>query len=210
MVRHIRNDQNPEAVLAHMEARNALALNLNISQNLSLAVILVNLLHSTGSLQEIITLAMDSITRSQLPRPQALQHLRNRIVHISLLEAILSRLPKQMRLGSEVSPLSIGSANGSTPSTEPSTSGVQVGAAICAATSDDRPPICVRAGTWTTITSSDQAVSHLVSLFLAWINPTWRFVEEDLFLKGKPTLVRCNNAKTICNAIVDRTLNVIS
>jgi hypothetical protein len=51
---------------------------------------------------------------------------------------------------------------------------------------DDYPsPHQVPATPWTTITESDEAVSHLVSLFLAWINPNWRFVEQDLFLHGE-------------------------
>lgn len=34
------------------------------------------------------------------------------------------------------------------------------------------------------MTDSDEAVSHLVSLFLCVINPFWRLVEEDAFLRA--------------------------
>ncbi|KAF2169515.1 hypothetical protein M409DRAFT_52055 [Zasmidium cellare ATCC 36951] len=49
---------------------------------------------------------------------------------------------------------------------------------------DGQPIHQVSARPWTAITTSDEAVSHLVSLFLAWMNPTWRFVEQDIFLRG--------------------------
>jgi hypothetical protein len=48
------------------------------------------------------------------------------------------------------------------------------------------PPQAVTALPWTSVVDSDEAVSHLISVFLAWVNPTWRFVEADLFLRGRP------------------------
>jgi hypothetical protein len=49
----------------------------------------------------------------------------------------------------------------------------------------DQPPFPVPAAPWTALTTDDEAVSHLVSLFIVWINPTWRFLETDLFLMGE-------------------------
>ncbi|KAI5371147.1 hypothetical protein Slin15195_G020190 [Septoria linicola] len=49
---------------------------------------------------------------------------------------------------------------------------------------DDTPPYSVPARPWINITADDEAISHLVSVFFAWINPTWRFVEQDLFLQA--------------------------
>jgi hypothetical protein len=45
------------------------------------------------------------------------------------------------------------------------------------------PPTWVPAAPWLAGTS-DWMVSHLVSLFFAYLNQSWRYVEQDLFLKG--------------------------
>jgi hypothetical protein len=46
------------------------------------------------------------------------------------------------------------------------------------------PTFWVPASPWTSLTANDEAVSHLVTIFLTYINPYWRCVEEDLFLKS--------------------------
>ena len=46
------------------------------------------------------------------------------------------------------------------------------------------PTFWVSASPWTSLTANDHAVSHLVTIFLTYINPYWRCVEEDLFLKS--------------------------
>lgn len=48
----------------------------------------------------------------------------------------------------------------------------------------DGPKYWVPAKPWTNATDSDETVSELVSTFLTWMNPFWRLVEEDLFLKA--------------------------
>jgi hypothetical protein len=47
-----------------------------------------------------------------------------------------------------------------------------------------RPTFWVPASPWTSLTANDDAVSHLVTIFLTYINPYSRCVEEDLFLKS--------------------------
>ena len=48
----------------------------------------------------------------------------------------------------------------------------------------DGPLFWVPAAPWVTIIHNEFAVSHLISIFFATINPYWRFLEEDLFLRG--------------------------
>lgn len=48
----------------------------------------------------------------------------------------------------------------------------------------EAPPHQVPTLPWTTFDVDDDAVSHLVSLFLNWVNPAWCYVEPGLFLKG--------------------------
>lgn len=66
----------------------------------------------------------------------------------------------------------------------------------------DVAPHWVPAAPWSTTLSDDDAVSHLISLFLVWINPTWRFVEADLFLKGTIKLLRGLHLASTCQDVV--------
>lgn len=150
---------------------------------LALEAFLINLAHSTGPLHDVVRLAMDSTTLIQLPNPRDFNRLRNSIVHLPHLEAMLQR-----------SSMSVGNlllASDSGPATVPSLTARPHKSNELKDGPDDAPveeeylPHYVPAAPWTNITSSDEAVSHLVSVFLTWINPTWRFVEADLFLLGR-------------------------
>lgn len=46
------------------------------------------------------------------------------------------------------------------------------------------PPVKVPAKPWTAVTDDDDLVSHLISLWLQYVNPFFRAVEEDLFVKA--------------------------
>lgn len=46
------------------------------------------------------------------------------------------------------------------------------------------PKYSLRASPWTQVPISDAAFSHLISLFLAFVNPYWRLVEKDEFLSA--------------------------
>lgn len=46
------------------------------------------------------------------------------------------------------------------------------------------PPIQVPAKPWTTVTDDDDLVSHLISIWFAWIHPWFRWVEADLFIEA--------------------------
>lgn len=47
----------------------------------------------------------------------------------------------------------------------------------------DIPPFSVPATPWTTITSDDGLVSHLVSLWLTWCHPVWNCLDRGLFIR---------------------------
>jgi hypothetical protein len=101
------------------------------------------------------------------------------------MENMLSQMPKQL------SPVPLVLPN---KAEQPSSAGIQSTIAMQdlypqdGTESSDTPPHQVPAAPWTTLTSDNDAVSHLVSLFLAWLNPGWRFVEADIFLRGKANL----------------------
>lgn len=66
------------------------------------------------------------------------------------------------------------------------------------------PKYSLRASPWTNVSISDAAFSHLISLFLAFVNPYWRFVEKDEFLAalqlGDTTSEFCS--KTLVHAML--------
>jgi hypothetical protein len=77
-----------------------------------------------------------------------------------------------------------------------------------AGTAEQRSPLLpkysLRASPWTHVSISDAAFSHLISLFLAFVNPYWRFVEKDEFLAalqlGDTTSEFCS--KTLVHAML--------
>lgn len=66
------------------------------------------------------------------------------------------------------------------------------------------PKYSLRASPWTQVPISDAAFSHLISLFLTFVNPYWRFVEKDEFLTalqlGDTTSEFCS--KTLVHAML--------
>ena len=186
IVRWIRSGHTADAIV--QSASTGFAVTPVDSEKHALDTLLINLAHSTGSLRQILRLAMvvsTGLPRVEAPDPQRFQLLRNRIVHFSHMENMLSQMPKQL------SPVPLVLPN---QAEQPSSAGIQSTIAMQdlylqdGTESSDIPPHQVPAAPWTTLTSDDDAVSHLVSLFLAWLNPGWRFVEADIFLRGKAKL----------------------
>ncbi|KAM0714321.1 hypothetical protein Q7P37_010108 [Cladosporium fusiforme] len=178
IVRRIRLGHSPESILHFVQTRDA-ALVLPDPHRIALEMFLVNLAHSTGSLQDVVRLAMDSTTLVQLPSPEDFRVLCNRIVYLPFLDALLRRSSGQVHRDLPASPRAITRS----PLIDDQTESDQQQETLDGDMYRDQyPPHCVPAAPWTKITTSDEAVSHLVSVFLTWINPTWRFVEADLFL----------------------------
>jgi len=46
------------------------------------------------------------------------------------------------------------------------------------------PPIQVPAKPWTTVTTDDDFVSHLISLWFAWAHQWWHWVDKESFLEA--------------------------
>lgn len=183
IVRWIRSGHTADAIV--QSASTGFAVTPVDSERHALDTLLINLAHSTGSLRQILRLAMmvsTGLPRIEAPDPRRFQLLRNRIVHFSYMENMLSQMPKQL------SPVPLVLPN---KAEQPSSAGIQSTIAMQdlypqdGTESSDTPPHQVPAAPWTTLTSDNDAVSHLVSLFLAWLNPGWRFVEADIFLEVK-------------------------
>lgn len=184
----IRCGENLEEILKLMQTDDATLL-MQDSRRLAHERFLVALAHSTGSLRDIISLAastLDPTAKVRLPHPRDFLVLRNRIVHLPNVKTLLHR--SEQVCNELPVPLLADASNPSVRNALPGLDASNYCAGGNDPTSENHPPHEVPAAPWTTITASDEAVSHLVSLFLAWINPTWRFVEQDLFLHGECTM----------------------
>lgn len=189
IVRCIRSGQNAQAIVKHMRTKTDHA-GLDM-QRYALQTFLINLAHSTGSLREIVRLAVSISAPGngvQVPAPGVFKGLCNRIVLFSYMEDMLRPLPRASRAPS----LLLGSIGSSVTESLNHDARHMASSQNVAdrdpANISDMPPCPVSAAPWTTLTADDDAVSHLVSLFLIWINPTWRFVEVDVFLYGNQPL----------------------
>lgn len=183
IVRWIKCGRSPGAILKFIDSGDRTSI-LPDSSKLARECLLVSLAHSTGSLVDITRLAaltLDPFTRITLPLPEEWSIFRNRIMHLSYVRVTARQLQLEPKPPPPLPPAPDATDHPRLALLEPERrlSGAHVLDGV------DKPPYRVPAAPWTTVTTSDDAVSHLVSLFFSWINPAWRFVEQDLFLQGK-------------------------
>ena len=130
---------------------------------------IIALAQSTAPLDEIVDMAASTLTPSiqiSLPPLASYRPLRDRIVTLDTMRNMLAAANRdhrsmQERVGrdsSGVHRVPDGAYSG--------------------------PTFWVPASPWTSFTVNDDAVSHLVTIFLTYINPYSRCVEEDLFLES--------------------------
>ncbi|KAF2719517.1 hypothetical protein K431DRAFT_321677 [Polychaeton citri CBS 116435] len=125
---------------------------------------LVSLLQSTGSLQDVVNTASTAFnqqTRVVLPDGDAYKPLRDCIITLEALSGVLENIDGTQHL------IESGELRDYRESSETFSYG---------------PIHWVSATPWTDLPCSDYGVSHLISLYFAFLNPYWRFVEEDLDL----------------------------
>lgn len=189
VIRHMRNGLPPADVLKF--ARSLRSVNsappASKSERVVHESLLIRLAHSTASLRDVVHFAIMVLNRSDsagdaMPlKPVDHYVLRNRIVHLRYLEDIVQRADEDDgRRSSRLLDDGRGSADRATPADSNRSQSVWDDTS-----DDDSIPHRVPAAPWMSISADDEAISHLVSLYFAWINPTWRFLEADLFLQGK-------------------------
>ena len=185
ILRRIRGGHDADAIVQAMAVK-APDSAIPAIRGLAIEAFLVNLAHSTGSLKEVITYATSKLSPSAygaLPNPLDYSLLRNRTVRLLYVEALFQRIERSNnRLPAPIMRSITNFSAERSPSTlDPLDDPLEYDSNFSIY---DSPPHLVPALPWTNIATSDAAVSHLISLFLAWINPSWRFVEQDLFLRG--------------------------
>lgn len=128
---------------------------------------LLHLVKTSATLQDMLEIATPFLSSSDkrlsLPRADAFETLKDRMIDAETMKGIVKDA------NSHWSPQQLPEPRNSLSSPDGTYSG---------------PTFWVPAQPWTRLTSNDEAVSHLVSLFLTFHNPSWRLVEEDLFLQG--------------------------
>lgn len=129
---------------------------------------LIALCQSTASLWEVVQAAKSTFspeTRINLPDSKAFQPLRDYIITLDTLGEVVA----------EANPDETSYAQG--------LSSISESSCFVPDGSHDGPLFWVPASPWTTVIGNDEAVSQLVSTFLTMLNPYWRYLEEDLFLR---------------------------
>lgn len=163
----IRDGHSPESVLRYarhqLTDRPTRRYEQRLRQNF-----LINLVQSTAPLDQILHAAcvvVDPASRITLPSEEMYRPFQDRILSLERLCSMLdvSGANESLHLGSKQRRLSDHDID--------ILSGAYSG-----------PVFWVPTHPWTKTMDNNNAISHLVSLFLTMLNPYWRFVEEDLFL----------------------------
>ncbi|KAM0713477.1 hypothetical protein Q7P37_010439 [Cladosporium fusiforme] len=145
IVQHIRDGLCPEQIVALAKRRDtspAPCDSLSAHNRL-----LVSLLHSTGSLQDLVRLAVRFTTNAQLPGPWDFQELRNRVVHLPMIQEIMRDSSVRLSISSPTRILGGATVSVST-SAQSGTKTLKDAYTVC-------PPHRVPASPWTTITDDD-------------------------------------------------------
>lgn len=185
IVQQIRAGHSAGTIVQYASTGNVLPV--SDPQQYALHTFLVNLAHSTGSLRQVARLSM-SISQAtlgtRLPSPEDFNMLCNRIVQFSYMDEML----RATQHVNSVPILRLDGAGQSAIADARGSVALQSELIPRDVGAPDDPPYRAPAVPWSNTLSDPDAVSHLISVFLVWINPTWRFVEADLFLKGNAKL----------------------
>lgn len=167
IVHRIRSGQQVESILRRIEHGDIHDPLPTLYERNRRQSFIVALAQTVEPLEDIVDLAasvLNPYVRLNLPPTEAWQRLRDRIVTLETLCGVLGEANPNRRFLERETDRSISVDN--------------------PFVSHYGPLFWVPASPWTRLTSSDETVSHLVSLFLSYTNPFWRFVEDDLFLRA--------------------------
>lgn len=170
VLRRLRAGTDVDTVLAWLR-ENPTTPRSEADPNQSIRVALAQ---STSTLHEILSLSPGGLGLVNSRNVQLnLNILRNRIVDAQMLQLAIE--------GSTV-PLQV-----ENPGRQPKDNIFD--------TTLDSPTFIVPAEPWTDLTSDSLFVSRLVSVFLNYVNPYWRYVEDDLLLQD----MRSGNSGQFCS-----------
>lgn len=182
----IRAGQSPQFILQQLQHGDILAQSRVNSERHVRHVLLSSLMQTNASFDEMIDFVGLTVAKkpgAQIPTTALLRQLRGKQTDIKGFRNLLGYpqpSPPQRRIA--ISDLLSDQETPNAQSEATSQSGDE---------QDDTknkepldPPVKVPAKPWTAITDDDDLVSHLISLWLQYVNPFFRAVEEDLFVKA--------------------------
>lgn len=121
-------------------------------------------------LADVATHVLSSESRINIPQGDAYLGLRDRLISVDVLAGALK----------DANPDKRGLVDFGTEETHPR----GLHASTESVAEPEGPIFWVPASPWTSLTANDEAVSHLVSMYLTFVNPYWHGVEHDIFLKA--------------------------
>ncbi|THW69905.1 hypothetical protein D6D25_00779 [Aureobasidium pullulans] len=180
----IRSGQSPETILQQMRHGDMMIQTRLNSERHAQHVLLSSLMQSNASFDDMVDFIAFSVARNpnaRLPNAALLRQLRGQQTDLKGIRNLLgyTQPPPQRRIA--IADLlsdqtSSSSESGRSSMDEPDNEDISK--------TPMEPPFRVPAKPWTTLTDDDEFVSHLISLFLEWVNPFFRPLEEDLFIRA--------------------------
>ncbi|KAI5209046.1 hypothetical protein E4T39_01043 [Aureobasidium subglaciale] len=178
----IRSGQSPGVILQQLKHGDILIQSRLNSERHVRHILLSSLMQTNASFDDLVDFIGVTIARdpnAQIPTAALLRQLRGQQTDLKGLRSLLGyaqpastqrRIAISDLLSDQRSPsLESGSSRSESSEAEDSKGSLE-------------PPYKLPAKPWTTLTDDDDLVSHLVSLYLEWVNPFFRPLEEDLFV----------------------------
>ncbi|CAD0089810.1 unnamed protein product, partial [Aureobasidium vineae] len=180
----IRAGQSPAFILQQLKHGDMLIQTKISSERHVRHVLLSSLMQTNASFDEMVEFVGSSIAKTpstEIPSAALLRQLRGKQTNLKGFRNLLGYpqpSPPQRRIA--ISDL-LSVQEGAPSETGSFSSAEDV-------EDDDKeprePPVKVRAKPWTLITDDDDLVSHLISLYLEYVNPFFRALEDDLFVQA--------------------------
>ncbi|KAI5276267.1 hypothetical protein E4T47_00937 [Aureobasidium subglaciale] len=178
----IRSGQSPGAILQQLKHGDILIQSRLNSERHVRHVLLSSLMQTNASFDDLVDFIGLTVVKNpnaQVPTAALLRQLRGQQTDLKGLRSLLGyaqpastqrRIAISDLLSDQGSPAS---ESGSSRSESLETENSKI---------SSEPPYRLPAKPWTTLTDDDDLVTHLVSLYMEWVNPFFRPLEEDLFV----------------------------
>lgn len=139
--------------------------------------VLIRLAQSIASLEEILEFAEKCVVRGYFLEQPDFSTLYNRIITLDMLLPLVNGaiMPDQADSSSSQRKQNVYEAQ-------------------------DQPTFVIPAAPWTNLTDDSMFVSQLISVFINYVNPYWRYLEVDLFL---PNMQSGSRGTYCCNFLVN-------
>ena len=181
VLHRLRNGGGVRSVLGHLKQGDLAYQSVLDPGGQARQMLLIGLMQSTAPLGEIIGFVAKSLHENKEQDILALvdvSRFRNRVLNINALSQ--NMLPTTQRPDSNEA----GTPRGTdAESKDPKATEQRQSDKTPAEDTADTPVFTTPSQPWTRVTRDDAFVSHLISVFLMNLNPYWRHVEEDLFLR---------------------------